>query len=466
MKLFDSVYHSPYLALLEALFVTVCVLWLIFRRPKGQRVPRLRLPSWFLSSLDAKDRRLLLWCVGIAVLLAVATGFLLPNSNNNDNPLPSTYLVGQHGARAAYETLLRSGYPVERWERPLSELAATAGPETVVIFAQPFSRDPEDIRAVRKIVEKGGRVLSTGFWGGFILPGEASDTPKEFNFAACRLDPEGLDALSGSGEVWMVPQATWQVGNPAHRVDYSCAGNPSVIEYDWGKGHIVWWASATPLENGSLSRGHNLDLLLNSLGPRQGHRFYWDESLHGDVRSTWSYVAGPSWTMLWFGLLGLGILVVLSFSRRSGPVRDLPPPARATPIEFLEALGSLYGKAGAASTAVAIAWERFRRHSLRLCGQRPSKMYASELAVVLRRRFPAVDPGLEADLSACEEGARDEAATPREALKLVQILHGRLEELMEAARPGWKMGRQTGWQTKDRAAQPKDIHSQPQERAS
>jgi len=178
MKLFDSVYHSPYLALLEALFVTVCVLWLIFRRPKGQRVPRLRLPSWFLSSLDAKDRRLLLWCVGIAVLLAVATGFLLPNSNNNDNPLPSTYLAGQHGARAAYETLLRSGYPVERWERPLSELAATAGPETVVIFAQPFSRDPEDIRAVRKIVEKGGRVLSTGFWAGSSCLARLATPPK------------------------------------------------------------------------------------------------------------------------------------------------------------------------------------------------------------------------------------------------------------------------------------------------
>ena len=83
----------------------------------------------FLSSLDSQDRRLLLWSVGIAVALAVATGFLLPSGHDNDNPLPSTYLAGQHGARAAYETLLRSGYPLERWERPLSELAATAGPE-------------------------------------------------------------------------------------------------------------------------------------------------------------------------------------------------------------------------------------------------------------------------------------------------------------------------------------------------
>jgi hypothetical protein len=412
----------------------------------------------FLPSLDPKDRRLLLWCVGIAVALAVATGFLMPNGNDNDNPLPSTYLAGQHGARAAYETLLRSGYPLERWERPLSELAATSGPETVVIFAQPYSRDPEEIKAVRKIVERGGRVLSTGYWGGTILPGEASDTPRGFNFAACKLDPEGLDALAGTGEVWMVPQATWAVGDPSQRVEYACAGNPAVVEYDWGKGHIVWWASSTPLENGSLSRARNLDLLLNSLGPRAGRRFYWDESLHGDIRSTWSYVAGPSWTMLWIGLPVLALLVILSFSRRSGPVRDLPPPARAAPIEFLEALGSLYRNAGASSTAVSVAWERFRRHSLRLCGQTGNKMSAAELAAVIRRRFPRADASLETDLAACEEAAWSETANPRQALKLIQLLHGHYENLIRAAKPGSQNSCQT--------AQPEKIQPKPQERAS
>src|SRR5205814_3968446 len=195
----------------------------------------------FLSSLDSKDRRLLMWCAAIAVVLAIITGILLPNGNNNDNRLPSTYLSGQHGAMAAYETLVRSGYPVERWERPLAELAAGAGPETVVIFAQPFTRETDEIKAVHEIVERGGRVLATGFWGGFVLPGSAADTPKEFNFAACKLEPEGLDRMAGSGEVWMVPEATWQLGKPADRVQYSCAGQPAVVEYDWGKGHVVWW---------------------------------------------------------------------------------------------------------------------------------------------------------------------------------------------------------------------------------
>ena len=408
----------------------------------------------FFSSLDTRDRRLLLWCLGIALSLAVLIGFLLPNGNGNDNPLPSSYLAGQHGARAAYETLLGANYPIERWERPLAELAATAGPETVVIFAEPFSRETEDIKAVRQIVERGGRVLSTGFWGGFILPGGMVDTPKEFNFAACQLEPEGLDTLANSGEVWMVPQASWQVGNPAHRIQYGCAGQPAVVEYEYGKGHVVWWASATPLENGSLSRGSNLDLLLNSIGPREGHHFYWDESLHGDVRSDWSYASGPARNLLIFGLPVLGMLIVFSFSRRSGPMRELPQAPRAAPIEFLDALGSLYRNAGASSTALAVALERFRRQALRLCGLRPGPMAAAELAAVIRRRFPNADAELEADLIASEEATWSESLDPRTALKLIQALHMHQKKLIEAAKPG------------GRAIQAEDAYSKKQERAS
>ena len=411
----------------------------------------------FLDSIDTRDRKLLSWCVGIAIGLAAITGFLLPSDNSDDNRVPSSYLTGQHGSRAAYDTLVRSGYSIERWERPLSDLASTAGPETVVIFAEPFTRDSNDIKAVRQIVERGGRVLSTGFWGGFILPGEASDTPKEFNFAACRLEPEGLDPLAASGEIWMVPQATWQVGNPAHRVQYSCAGQPAVVEYNWGKGHVVWWASATPLENASLARANNFDLLLSSLGSRDSHHFYWDESLHGEIRSEWSYAGGPALSLLRVGLPVLALLILFSFSRRSGPVHDLPPAVRASPVEYIEAMGSLYRNAGAASTAVMVAWERFRRHALHLCGLKGQSMSAADIAAAIRRRFPAADSTLEVDLLACEEATSTDKLPPREALRLVQTLGAHLQRLNAAARvPGISKQLKSGI----------DIQFKPQERAS
>lgn len=389
----------------------------------------------FLSSLDAKDRRILLWCVGVGLGLAILSGILMPSSGDGSRQ-PSSYLSGRHGALAAYETLLRSGYKVQRWEQPLSELADAADSDTVVIFAQPFTREVSDIRAVRTILDRGGRVLATGFWGGMILPAGASIAPETFNFSACRLQPEGLNPLAGTGQVWMRPEASWRVGNPSQHVDYSCGGQPAVVEYRWGKGQVVWWASSTPLENASLDRANNLDLLLNSLGPRDRHRFYWDESLHGDVRSVFGYAAGPSLTILGIGLPLLGILVVLSFSRRSGPVRQLAAVERATPVEFLEALGSLYRKAGAASTAVAIAWEQFRQRGLRLSGLRRARPGSAELAAMVRRQFPGTDTGLEADLAVCEQAAWSDDLHPKEALRLVQKLHEHGKALEAAIQSG------------------------------
>src|SRR3954463_4044842 len=182
----------------------------------------------FMSSLDAKDRKLLLWSVGIALGLAVVIAVAMPNEDNDQNPLPSTYLTGKHGARAAYESLLRSGYNIQRWERPLVELAPSAGPNTVVILAQPFSRETEDYKAVDQIVSRGGRVLATGLYGGYLLPDGQVSEPKNFTFAACQLEAEGLDSVGRTGDVWMVPEASWKVGNPVQRTQFDCAGQPAV----------------------------------------------------------------------------------------------------------------------------------------------------------------------------------------------------------------------------------------------
>ena len=390
----------------------------------------------FLSSLDAGDRKLLLWSVSIAIGLAVVIALVMPDDNNDQNTLPSTYLAGKHGARAAYESLLRSGYNIERWERPLSELASSAGPNTVVIFAQPFSRETEDYKAVDQIVSRGARVLATGLYGGYLLPDGQVSEPKNFTFAACQLDAEGLDPLANTGEVWMVPEASWNPGNPVQRTQYDCAGQPAVVEYDYGKGHVVWWANSTPLENASLARGADFDLLLNSIGPREGRQIYWDESLHGEIRSTWSFIGGPTVRLLWSGLILTSTLIIFSFSRRSGPLRDMASAPRATPIEFLDALGSLYKSAGASSTAVSIAWERFRRNALRMCGLPQSRASAEELAAAIRGRFPNVDPALEDDLRSCEDAARDEKIEPRAALKTIQTLYHHRQLLIDASRPG------------------------------
>jgi hypothetical protein len=329
--------------------------------------------------------------------------------------------------------LVANGYTVERWEQPLSDLVAHADAQTVVILAEPFLTSTADFKSVSGILQRGGRVLVTGLAGGMLAPEGAVRPPMQFEMAACKLAAEGLDPLAGSGEVWMVPAASWQLTSPRYRVEYDCGSDPAVVEYDAGAGHVVWWASSTPLENGSISRAGHLAFFLNALGPREGHRFYWDESLHGEVRSEWFYAKGPALNLLIAGFCGLSLLIVFSFSRRSGPVRDLPLPPRATPVEFIEALGSLYAKAGASATAVRVAYDRFRDRMSELCGLRGVQMNAAELGAALRRRFPQAGKDLEADLAASEEAANDDALRPQRALALVQALNRHCEMMQAAA---------------------------------
>jgi Domain of unknown function (DUF4350) len=387
----------------------------------------------FLAALDPKDRRLLYICLGVVILLAAITAFLGRNENSDDNTVPSSFLTGKHGARAAYDLLDKSGYDLERWEQPLEVLAAQSDSGTVVIFAEPAFTSPDDLKAIQQIVSRGARVLLTGFIGGELAP-EGDVRPSLQFQASCKLTPQGFGPLAASGEVLMVPEAGWGTERPRDRVDYDCVNAPAVVEYDLEKGHVVWWAASTPLENASIARADNLNLFLNAIGPRDGHHFYWDESLHGDVHSQWFYARGPALYLLIGGLVCIALLVVFSFSRRSGPLRDMPLPVRATPVEFLEALGALYAEAGASSTAVELALERFRRKMADLCGLRGSRMNAGEMTAALQRRFAQIPADLKQDLADCEAAAHDDRLQPKRALQLVQALNRHSEALQATAR--------------------------------
>jgi uncharacterized protein DUF4350 len=388
--------------------------------------------SSVLRSLDSKDRRMLLIVLGFIVLLFVLLGLLTPGEDADNNRIPNSYLPGKHGAKAAYILLERSGYAIERWEGPLSELAIHADSSTVLILAEPGTLPLEDRHAVTAILNKGGHVLATGFIGGLILPGNHVAQSKQASFAACEAKPQGLQPLAGTGPIWIVPATTWNGADSETRVAYTCAGEAVVVEYPVEKGRAIWWASSTPLENGSIERGQNLELLLNSVGPPQGQHIYWDESLHGRVNTPWDYVKGPVWPLFLFGVFGMALLVILSFSRHSGPVRPLPQRPRTTPIEFLDALGSLYRSTGAASTALQIAWDRFRTQTALLTGQRSTKLDARELAAALKHRFGNIAPDLEANLIEAEEACWEDSLRASRALILVRALRQH-EETFRAA---------------------------------
>lgn len=371
--------------------------------------------------LDRKDRWMLIITLGMVAILLVVLG-LVSSPSGSGNPVPSTYSLTQHGAQAAFTILQDSGYRVQRWEEPLAVLADHAGPDTVLITAEPFSFEPADRDSIAEILMKGGKVIATGFQGGALLPETELTVAKNVSFAACKAQPDGFGPLTGIGPIWIVPAAAWKESRSEIQTAYTCAGQPVVVSYPVGTGTAIWWASSTPLENASIARGENLELFLRSVGPAKAHRVFWDESLHAARHTQWDFVHGPVWKLFLFGSIGLGLLAVFSFSRRSGPLRSLPEPPRTTPIEFIEALGSLYRSAGASNTALQVAWERFRSHAVRLCGQQNTSLAAEDLFEVLEHRFGAAIQDMKEDLLEVEIACEDDQLKPARALELIQRL--------------------------------------------
>jgi hypothetical protein len=122
------------------------------------------------SSLSRRDRRLLFAFLIMVALVLIVVAILAPQQDEEDRT-PSTFSSGTHGAEAAYLALEQSGYRMERWEQPLSDLVPQVNGHTVVIFAEPiFTRAMRSRTVVQHILDHGGRVLVTGMAGGFLLP--------------------------------------------------------------------------------------------------------------------------------------------------------------------------------------------------------------------------------------------------------------------------------------------------------
>ena len=380
------------------------------------------------ASLNPRDRRLLLACLVIVALAAGVVAVLAPQEDD-DNVVPSSFSSGTHGAEAAYLTLQQSGYRIERWERPLNELAQQSDAHTVVILADPMPTAKNLIAArgsVAAILQHGGRVIATGFSGGNLLPqgGLVADQPQmpgtpESN---CTAEPDGFGDLASSGAVHIREVAHWKETSPGQRVEYTCDGDAVVVSYAVGPGRAIWWADSLPLENAFIAKDGDLALLLNSLGGADS-RIVWDESLHNDEPGIWSYTNGTPVRLLWVQLALVALLLVVSFSRRSGPLLPDPVVARDAPLEFVNSLGALYDRADATNTAVQSAYTRFCL-LLGLKRKRGSADETGELMAVASSRLGRNEPKLQSTIQMCEEATYAAAPMPsRQALGLVQSLN-------------------------------------------
>ena len=311
------------------------------------------------------DRGRLLILCGVMTAMIVGVCAVAPSSQEND-PRPTVTNVGPHGAKAAYLTLEALGVKTSRWDHSLAELNgdlsdAQVARTTLVLAAPEYdATEQKELAAeVKKFLQRGGRVLTTGPSGALLLPDGEVSPAGLLESGLCHTTPEGPGVLAQAGRVEMTNRVQWAKEGPKYRVEQRCGKDAVVVSYAVGKGEAVWWSSAAPLENGELKNDADLRLLLASVGA--GREVVFEESLYGAVKTLWDEAKGLplSWLALQAALLF--VLLVVSFSRRRGPVRSAVQLPRSSPVEFATSMGDLYEKAAASSAATEAAKRRLLR---------------------------------------------------------------------------------------------------------
>jgi hypothetical protein len=367
--------------------------------------------------LTLDDRRIVIATALVALLLVAVTAIL--SHRPSTSAIPTTYSSGSSGTKALYLLLESSHYAVGRWERPLADLPP--GDDTTLILAEP-NQNPTDAdrRALARFIDEGGRVIATGYSGALFLPIRGVDTDPIDGLTWTRI-PAAAPSLAGRAapEITMSPGAHWD-GDVLAVPLYSKGGAARAIEYTSGRGEVIWWASSTPATNAGVREPGNLEFDLACLGDAH-RRVLWDEYVHGyrDTVSA-SLIASP---IKWAGaqLAVLAGTVLLTYSRRSGPIIAAPAEDRRSPLEFVRTLSALYQRAGAASIAVEIAYQQFRHRMTRRLGI-ASTASIDELERAVHDRRHLDDRAFGQLLRDCESARRDARLPGKAALTLTRAL--------------------------------------------
>jgi hypothetical protein len=374
--------------------------------------------------IDPADRKLLL-IAGAVFLLMLSVFFFVPPEAGPDSGIPSTYSSTAGGARAAYLLLDELKYSVRRWEQPPSELPQNAAGALLILAGPQMAPAPPERAALLQFVERGGVVLFTGallenFFTGAKLkvepfPGEVEEFSAQPPSRYSRTAPQ----------IALRPQARWTKLQEGQSGLYGEPGGSVVVSWRHGAGRVIWWAAATPLTNAGITRADNLNLFLETLRESSAQnrppQIYWDEYFHGQRNSLWAFFAK---TPLPMGLLQIALVILavfFTFSRRSGPVVKPAAVSRLAPLEFVDTLGALYQRAGAAPAAVSVAYQKFRGLLTRQLRLSPA-IADNRLAQAAGERLGQKPQAIAEVLQRAEAAGRAAKLAPARALEIVREL--------------------------------------------
>jgi hypothetical protein len=357
---------------------------------------------------------------GAGILLVMSAAAYLKSKQDQGDGHPSSYSTLRRGGKAAYLLLQQSGYPVERWERSPKDLPED-GHGVLLVVAEPVSHpSAEESNALSRFLLHGGTILAAGMLpDAFVSKAAASYGDPRIGGTECKaVAPTGLTRGGSISEDGVLKWDSSDSSQVVHFADPK--GNAVVVSYPVGKGSVVWWASAWPLENAGIREKNNLELLLNSTTGYQ--RVLWDEFYQDshEQKAEHKPIRAFSWALAQLALIAFA--VVLTYSRRSGPLVPFVQPSRVSPLEFVETLGNVFRRAKSTHVAVEIAFQRFRQVAARRLGIRGTSN-GSEIVDAMPHRGIRISESTANLVRQSEFASNDATLTEKSAIALVRALN-------------------------------------------
>ncbi len=372
-------------------------------------------------ALNPADRRLL-YTAGGALVLILGVAFFLASGVGDRGDVTTSYSTASAGAKAAFLLLQTLGYQTDRWEDSPSALTAPA--TTTLILAEPLELPTDAERqALADFMAAGGRIIATGPNSAWVLPDADKVLPAPLGATTwSKVTAVGPAAVTRAAPaITIAKRAQWLMDDGVSLPLYADGDDLVVVAVPVGKGEAMWWAAATPLTNAGLNAPGNLAFFLAAVGPSTGRRVLWDEYFHGRRHT----LAGSLWhsPVRWVGLqLGLlALVIVLTYSRRSGPIISPAAESRLAPLEFVRTLGSLYRRAGASTVPVEAAERRIRYWTARRFGV-STRASTDDLTAAVARRTGRDTTALSTALRNCERARGSRGLDEQQALAVVQAL--------------------------------------------
>jgi hypothetical protein len=370
--------------------------------------------------------------LGVGMLLLMTLVAWLNSNRDEGDGHASSYSVQRNGGKAAFLLLQRSGFPVERWEKSPADLPADADDVMLVLAGSESFPRTEEYGSIVRFLLRGGRLLVAGTPPEHFVPQSSAEFgDMRVGHASCK--SVALTRLTRGGAISQDGDLVWDHANDATVIHYTDkADKPVVVSYMLGKGQVIWWASTLPLTNAGIRDRGNLDLLLNSVG--ESKRILWDEYYHREHLFDTGHHDNPAQLWALTQVAFLGILVVLTFSRRSGPIVPLMRESRLSPLEFVETLGNVFQRARGTQVAVEIALNRFQQMAARRLGIR-GNTNPEQIVLAMAQRGMKLSPDIGALVKTSSDAAGEPDLSEKRALEYVRALNQAMILLHPAITP-------------------------------